>query len=800
MDGSARERRRSGGARKGPFAALVLLAVWTAASASVDSARHGQPRLRLSHKELWDLNRTRAFRGAPGRLDLGAALLDESRERLFVGARDGLYSLSLESVGRRPGEVRWPSTATQVNDCLMKGREKSECANYIKVLHQHNRTHLLACGTGAFDPVCAYVRAGRQAEDALFELEAELTESGRGRCPYDPQSSCTSTVSRGELFVGLYTDYWENDAALCRLGNHSYTRTEGGDRRLLNEPKFVGSVVVPDNDDPDDDKVYFFFTEKTVDAESGNNAVHTRIARVCANDQGGRRMLVNKWSSLVKTRLICSVPGPHGVDTHLDQLVDVFVLKKRDERNPEIFGLFRTTSDVFEGYGVCAYRMDDVRAAFAGPFAHREGPDRRWAAYEGRVPFPRPGSCASQVNGGQYSSSKEYPDEALRFARDHPAMLRPVRPLHRRPVLLRGEGDRRLTQLAADRVEARDGHYDVLFIGTDDAVVLKVIAIYNKDSDTVEEVLLEELHVFKVPVPITEILISAKRQQLYVGSELGVVQVKLHQCHLYGSACADCCLARDPYCAWDGAACSRYLPAGPSAKRRFRRQDVRHGNAVQQCEGAPANGDQAREPEERLVIGVENSSVLLECRPRSPQAQLLWFRLRGSDKEEVRASDRVAKTPHGLLFLGLRRADAGAYLCQSAERGFVRPLARVALEVLEERRLDRLLRGAEPGDEGAAGGGAQRKAPPPCSLPRGSAPKLWYKDFLRLVGDGDFRGVEQYCERVWCPGRGRKKLKSPLPKWKPPPQKERGASRGDRQRTPRQARTRPAVPTHAPDV
>lgn len=34
--------------------------------------------------------------------------------------------------------------------------------------------------------------------------------------------------------MGLYTDYWENDAALCRLGNHSYTRTERDDRRLLN--------------------------------------------------------------------------------------------------------------------------------------------------------------------------------------------------------------------------------------------------------------------------------------------------------------------------------------------------------------------------------------------------------------------------------------------------------------------------------------------------------------------------------------------------------------------------------------
>ena len=33
---------------------------------------------------------------------------------------------------------------------------------------------------------------------------------------------------------------------------------------------------------------------------------------------------------------------------------------------------------------------------------------------------------------------------------------------------------------------------------SDDSVVLKVITIYNKDTDTVEEVLLEELQVFQV--------------------------------------------------------------------------------------------------------------------------------------------------------------------------------------------------------------------------------------------------------------------------------------------------------------
>jgi hypothetical protein len=36
-----------------------------------------------------------------------------------------------------------------------------------------------------------------------------------------------------------------------------------------------------------------------------------------------------------------------------------------------------------------------------------------------------------------------------------------------------------------------------------DSVVLKVITIYNKDTDTIEEVLLEELQVFKVLLLVT---------------------------------------------------------------------------------------------------------------------------------------------------------------------------------------------------------------------------------------------------------------------------------------------------------
>lgn len=38
------------------------------------------------------------------------------------------------------------------------------------------------------------------------------------------------------------------------------------------------------------------------------------------NDFGGHRSLVNKWTTFLKARLICSVPGPNGIDTHFDEL------------------------------------------------------------------------------------------------------------------------------------------------------------------------------------------------------------------------------------------------------------------------------------------------------------------------------------------------------------------------------------------------------------------------------------------------------------------------------------------------
>lgn len=45
-------------------------------------------------------------------------------------------------------------------------------------------------------------------------------------------------------------------------------------------------------------------------------------------------------------------------------------------------------------------------------------------------------------------------------------MYQAIKPAHKKPILVKTDGKYNLKQIAVDRVEAEDGQYDVLFIGT----------------------------------------------------------------------------------------------------------------------------------------------------------------------------------------------------------------------------------------------------------------------------------------------------------------------------------------------
>uniref|UniRef100_A0A674BT84 Sema domain, immunoglobulin domain (Ig), short basic domain, secreted, (semaphorin) 3B n=1 Tax=Salmo trutta TaxID=8032 RepID=A0A674BT84_SALTR len=671
-----------------------------------------------------------------------ALLLDEERGRLFVGSRNFLLSLSLDNIAKQEHKVSLPVTTDGRRDivkplCSDVFALQTDCVNYVKMVHHYNRTHLYACGTGAFHPTCAFVEVGQKMEDHVFRIDPSKMEDGKGKSPYDPRHPAASVLIGDELYAGVATDLMGRDFTIFRsLGGRPSIRTEQHDSRWLNEPKFVGSFWVPESENPDDDKIFFFFRETAVEAQGLGKSTYSRIGQLCRNDMGGQRSLVNKWTTFLKTRLICSVPGSDGSDTYFDELRDVFLLQTKDRKNPLVYTVFSTSSSVFKGSAVCIYTMNDIRRAFLGPFAHKEGPNYQWVPFQGKVPYPRPGMCPSKTFGS-FESTKGFPDDVIQFARHHPLMFNPVYPLNRRPVFLRTNVDYSFTQIAVDRVGAADGHYDVMFIGTDKGTVLKVISVPKESWNNMEDLLLEELEVFKVRGPHPSFCWCQRRlQQLYVGSDTGLAQVPLHRCSIYGKACAECCLARDPYCAWDGTSCTRYLP---NTKRRFRRQDVRNGDPNTLCSGDHHKHRVA----ERRLFGVEGSSTFLECIPKSLQARVTWtFQKQPHNaKEELRLDDRVLQTERGLLVRRVLKRDVGLYQCHAMEHGFTQTLLGITLEVVPSSSsssppTDPLLR-LDPRSGGSGG-------------PPSTNQKLWYRDFMQLVDHPNLSTVDQICEQVWA--------------------------------------------------
>uniref|UniRef100_A0A671V5R7 Sema domain, immunoglobulin domain (Ig), short basic domain, secreted, (semaphorin) 3D n=1 Tax=Sparus aurata TaxID=8175 RepID=A0A671V5R7_SPAAU len=649
----------------------------------------------LCGPELLQAGSVSLFLGPSDGLHSHSQLLDEERGRLLLGARDHIYLLDPDNLARAPRKIYWPAPRDRVEMCKLAGKNL-ECANFVRVLHNYNRTHVYACGTGAFHPTCAFI-----------ELTVSVSVPGPDQY----------------LYAGTSSDFLGKDTTFTRsLGpppDQHYIRTDISEDYWINEARFISAHPIADTYNPDDDKIYFFFRE--VSWEGNDKSIVSRVARVCKNDVGGLRSLTNKWTTFLKARLVCSIPGPDGVDTHFDELQDIFLLPTRDDKNPVVYAVFTTSSSIFRGSAVCVYSMADIRAAFNGPYAHKEGPDHRWVEYEGRIPYPRPGTCPSKTYDAKIKTTKDFPDEVVSFIRFHPLMYRSVYPLTGRPVFTRVRVDYTLTQIVVDRVLAEDGQYEVMFLGTDAGSVLKVVSITQENWST-EEVVLEELQVFQ--------------QQLYVGSSEGLAQVSLSRCHLYGHACAECCLARDPYCAWDGHTCARYIPA---SKRRARRQDIKHGDPASQCwdtEDSVVGG----RVEERVLFGVQSNSTFLECIPKSQQAQIRWYIQRaGSERrEEVRLDDRVVHTDRGLLIRSLHSSDAGVYVCVAQERThFAHTLLRLTLQLVTHGQLD---------------GKPKPSEDPVVDLRHAAESRQRYKDYLRVMSS-PFSSLEEYCDSLWLEKR-----------------------------------------------
>ncbi|CAG0891009.1 unnamed protein product [Darwinula stevensoni] len=455
-----------------------------------------------------------------------------ARDSLIIGSKNVIYNVSLRDL-----------TVLQ-----------EECQNYIRVMVPLDSGSYFVCGTHAFSPLC---REYRSEEKGLVKAEEE---NGKILCPHDPKLNSTALYHEGHLFSASYADFQGADPLIYRKP----LRTRQYDLEHFSDPDFVSSTA-------EGDFVFFFFRELAVEYSNCGKAVYSRVGRVCKNDPGGSVGGASKrWSSFLKARLNCSIPGLFPF--YFDELQGAteFVEGKYGGREARLmYGTFTTPQNSIGGSAVCAFSLRDILNVFEGRFKHNEG-NAKWTAVKG--PEARPGRCVNMSRGVDATWIEAHPimDEAVPATFGSPILLRTV------PT-----AQYRFTKIAVDpQVETVNSEaFDVLFIGTDGGWVIKVLNGNSWTSwDSVDQAVIEELHVFPTGEPIRNIQIlndekgNFGRKFLLVLSDSQVKRLPLARCskaHL--SSCSECVSVRDPYCAWDESrrACVELDPSIPSNPDRF---------------------------------------------------------------------------------------------------------------------------------------------------------------------------------------------------------------------------------------
>ncbi|CAD7011848.1 unnamed protein product [Ceratitis capitata] len=461
---------------------------------------------------------------------------------ILVGAKDVMYNISLDGL-REISRLEWFSSDADRELCALKGKHETDCHNYIRVFARLDDAQILLCGTNSYKPRCrhytpatselsAATGSGQQRYEIARDVEAQ------GLCPYSPAHNSTYAFAEGQLYSATVADFSGSDPLIYREN----LRTEQYDLKQLNQPDFVGAVER-------DGYVMFFFREISMEFMNFGKTIYSRVARVCKNDRGGPYTLSKSWTSFLKARLNCSVPGEFPF--YFDEIQAITPIVESGP-NSLIYAVFTTSVNAIPGSAVCAFNVNDIMDAFEGSFKSQKDSQSQWLPIQDeQVPEPRPGKCVED--------SRMLSSIAVNFAKNHPLMETAVPSVYGRPLLTKVNLHHRLTTIAIDaQIMALNGeYYDVIYSGTDDGRITKFFNIPTPSQaaagvgvDKLKTVLISEMQVLPPGVAVRELVASAKNNRLLVVSDGSLITVPLHHCaHIVD--CLGCLSLQDPNCAWD---------------------------------------------------------------------------------------------------------------------------------------------------------------------------------------------------------------------------------------------------------
>uniref|UniRef100_A0A8C6WF14 Si:ch211-113g11.6 n=1 Tax=Neogobius melanostomus TaxID=47308 RepID=A0A8C6WF14_9GOBI len=473
----------------------------------------------------------------------------EGTDTLYVGGQASIYVLNFTDYGVSNLQIPAASDETAKNTCRAKAAPlELECDNFITVIQKVNDTFIV-CGTNAGSPRCWMLGNFRIA-------------SASDISPAYPSQKSIS-VATGNLY-----------SALSSVGGHagSIRRTFGSQKLLKTEniwlmnPQFAGAAMIPTSF-RDKEEMYFFFSEFNKTARVDEEPYRARIGRVCMVDEGGvKPILADSWTTFLKARVMC---GAGNTQQQYNNLKQAVVLTAQDKRAGVLYGLF---SNAWGKTVICAYSIEDIDQAFS---------TSKLKGYSSPLTGVRPGMCVRKNSSGSHNDIKN-----LGVIRYHPEIEDVIRPVGIAPLDLPTEDQ--INHAVADIVLAvNDEHYSVLYLGTEQGKVLKVLHTSNGAF------IISQYSLFHNESPILNMAIDSQKGHLYVGTAMEVQRLTLADCGRYGDTCRECILSRDPYCGWD----------------RLKRKSLK-----------------LRKTSPKEVVVPRNTTVFLPCPVRSFHAMYRWER------------------------------------------------------------------------------------------------------------------------------------------------------------------------------
>ncbi|XP_056261877.1 semaphorin-7A isoform X2 [Pseudoliparis swirei] len=467
-----------------------------------------------------------------------------------------------------------------------------ECDNFITVIQKVNDT-IIVCGTNAGSPRCWMLVNDTVLTDVRGN--GQMASASEISPPYPSQKSI-SLPADGSLYSAMSSVAGHAGSIRRTFGSQKLLKTENV--WLLN-PQFAGAAVIPSSVQHKEE-IYFFFSEFNKTARVDEEPYKARIGRVCTVDEGGiKALLADSWTTFMKARVMC---GAGNTQQQYNNMKQAVVLTAHDKRAGVLYGLF---SNAWGKTVVCAYSIEDIDQAFS---------TSKLKGYSS--PFiagSRPGMCVrknSTSGAGGHNDIKN-----LGVIRYHPEIEDVIRPVGVAPLDL--PDDAQITHAVADIVLAvNDEHYSVLYLGTDQGKILKVL--HSSEGVFV----ISQYSLFHNEGPVLNMAIDSQKGHLYVGTAMEVQRLPLADCGRYGDTCRECILSRDPYCGWDRSR-RRCIPIPPG-------YNVTTGTLVQNldqsnssvCGEAAALKQRRTSPREVLVQA--NTSVFLPCPVRSFHAAYRW--------------------------------------------------------------------------------------------------------------------------------------------------------------------------------